>query len=355
MYADIHHHRRALRGASRLWCPLLVLSLLPTAPVRVLAAPQDVLAGLLQRQQSISFAGERIRTTVRADSARTRMINRQFVRHRPPSDYRIDYLDLPEGREYHFMAQENRVFEWRDDERVLVSERSDDQTLGLVLAPAYLDLLRTNYRVVRTEGPPVAGRATWDLHITGNQPGRPSIRAWIDREYGVPLRLERYDLRGELRLQTEYREIRFGVEIPDGVFELPDQAEIRSASWGRVYDGPEDLFQKTGLPTPILQRPPEGFRLDRIVHVQRRDTEYVQAFYSDGMATLSVFAGRPESSEPPPGGGERVRSVRSGVDGRDSWARAWIGDVRVTLISDDLSEAELVRVIPSVTLARRLP
>jgi outer membrane lipoprotein-sorting protein len=349
--AVIRHHRRALPGASLLLSLLITLA----APVGAVAEPQDVLAGLLGRQQSISFAGERIRTTVRADSARTRITNRQFVRHRPPSDYRVDYLDLPEGRESHFMAQENRVFEWRDDERVLVSERSDDQTLGLVLAPAYLDLLRTNYRVVRTEGPPVAGRPTWDLQITGNQPGRPSIRAWIDREYGVPLRMERYDYRGELRLQTEYRDIRFGVELPDGVFELPDQAELRSTSLGRVYEGPEALYRRAGLPTPLLQRPPEGFRLDRIVHVQRRDTQYVQSFYSDGMATLSVFAGRPESAEPPLGGGERVRSVRSGVDGRDSWARAWIGEIRVTLISDDLSEAELVRAIPSVILARRLP
>ena len=318
------------------------------------AARQDPLPAILARQQNISFEGERLRIVVRSDSLKTRITNRQLVRHRPMSDYRVDYLDLPEGRESHFLAEGNRIYEWRDDERVYVSERSDDQTLGLVISPAYLGLLEANYRITRRRGETIAGRSTWDLRITGRNPGRPSIRAWIDTEHGVPLRFERYDEGGELYMQTEYQSIRFGVELDEGVFQLPDQAELRSTSRGTQYDTPEALADKTGLPTPLLQRSPEGFRLDRILHLVRRDRQYVQTFYSDGLATLSVFAER-RPDEAPVGSTERVHTVRSGVRGGQAWAQGWIGPVRITLFSDDLPEAELVRSLSSTVLATWLP
>ncbi len=329
-------------------------ALVVSAPGGRVQAIQDPLREVLARQKNISFEGERLRVMVRSDSLKSRITNRQLVRHRSDSDYRIDYLDLPEGREYHLLAEGNRVYEWQDDERVQVSERSEDQTLGLVISPAYLDLLEANYRITRRRGETVAGRSTWDLRITGRNPGRPSIRAWIDTEHGVPLRLERYDEQGELYMQTEYQSIRFGVTLEDGVFQLPDQAELRSSSRGTQYDEPEALAEKTGLPAPLLQRPPEGFRLDRIIHLVRRDRQYVQTFYSDGLATLSVFAER-RPDEAPVGSTERVHTVRSGVRGGQAWAQGWIGPDRITLFSDDLSEAELVRSISSAVLATRPP
>jgi negative regulator of sigma E activity len=317
-------------------------------------ALQDPLREVLARQQNISFEGERLRIVVRNDSLKGRVSNRQLVRHRPVSDYRVDYLDLPEGGESHFLAEGNRIYQWQDDEHIYVSERSDDQTLGLVISPDYLSLLEANYRITRRRGETVAGRTTWNLRINGRNPGRPSIQAWIDTEHGVPLRLERYDQRGELYMQTEYQSIRFGVMLDDGVFQLPDQAELRSTSRGTQYDTPEKLAEKTGLPAPLLLRPPEGFRLDRIIHLVRRDREYVQTFYSDGLATLSVFAeSRPD--EAPEGSTERVHTVRSGVRGGQVWAQGWIGPVSITLFSDDLAEAELVRSLSSAALATRTP
>ena len=155
-------------------------------------------------------------------------------------------------------------------------------------------------------------------------------------------------------MQTEYQSIRFGVVLEDGIFRLPDQAELRSTSRGTQYESPEALAEKTELPTPLLLRPPEGFRLDRIIHLVRRDREYVQTFYSDGLATLSVFAER-RPDEAPEGSKERVHTVRSGVRGGEAWAQGWIGPVRITLFSDDLTETELVNNLSSAVLASRTP
>ena len=201
--------------------------------------------------------------------------------------------------------------------------------------------------------------ASLRLNLTGGRPAEIAARSgpdciWIDTEHGVPLRLERYDERGTLYLQTEYQSIRFGVVLEDGIFQLPDQAELRSASRGTQYESPEALAEKTGLPAPLLQRPPEGFRLDRIIHLVRRDRQYVQTFYSDGLATLSVFAER-QPDEAPEGSAERVHTVSSGVRGTEAWAQGWIGPVRITLISDDLAEADVVRSLSSAVLTTHTP
>lgn len=358
-------HRSILHIARppQLVLPLLLSSMLlgTIPPLRAASAserasiPQDVLAEVLKKQANIAFVGERTRTRFYRDPEREDVTSRQKVYHGPPDAYRVDYLDLPEGREQHFLAKGDHLYVWRSRERVDMRERNPDDTLGLVIPLTYLDLLRENYRIKAEEGDEVADRPTYSVHITPKVEGRPSLRAWVDRTYGVPLKVELYDYKGDLELRFEYSTITFRKSLSAEYFQFPEGAEIRAPSREGYYATPEELAEKTGLLTPIADRPLSGFRLTAIRHIRREGTDRVQSFYSDGYASLSIFAVQ-DSEKAPPGVDEPgVRSITS--ERRRGYAiiRGWLGEVQITIMSRELPESRLIFMLPTIRLTDTTP
>jgi len=344
--------------------PILVLLGLALPAVRPAAAasagapsdiPQEVLAEVLSRQASIAFVGERVRIHFRGEDREEESTYRQRVFHAPPDEYRVDYLDLPEGRESHFVARGDHLYNWRSGTRVEMRERSPEETLTLVISLTYLDLLEENYRIRAEEGPEVAGRATYSIHVTGRIEGRPSILAWVDREHGVPLKVDFYDYNGNLDLRYEYTSITFQENLPAEHFQLPENAELRVPSREGYYASPEELAAKTELETPIADRPLSGFRLTDIRHTREEGTDRVQSFYSDGYATLSIFAQRNRKDAPRGLEEPGVRNISSERRRGYAIVRGWIGDMRITMISSDLPESRLLFMFPSIRLTTDSP
>jgi len=232
---------------------------------------------------------------------------------------------------------------------VWVSERIEVQTLGLVISHTYLDLLRRNYNIEAEKGPQIAGRSTFAVNIIPMYPGRPSLKAWVDSTYGVPLKVEICDSRNRLVRRFEYTRIRFGRRLRVETFSLPEGDLVRRESRGTEYLSPEDLKNKTGRHAPVAEHQPAGFTLTRIVHGFSREREYVQSFYSDGYASFSLFA--IENSKRAPEGGEKpgIRDVRSGRRRDYSYASGWIGMIQLTAMGD-IAESELLEVLSSVIL-----
>lgn len=317
--------------------------------------PQDVLAEVLKKQADIAFIGERIHTSFSSDPEREESTNRQHVFHAPPDDYRLDYLDLPEDRELHFLAKGDHLYRWRSGDRVTMRERRPEQTLGLVITLTYLDLLRENYRIKADEGPEVAGRLTYSIHITPRVEGRPSLRAWVDRTFGVPLKVEWYDYKGTLEQRTEYTTITFQPTLAVEYFQIPEGAEIRAPSREGFYSSPEELAAQTGLLAPISNRPLSGFRLTEIWHTQREGEDRVLAVYSDGYASLSIFAIHDPENAPEGVDEPGVRSISSERRRGYAVVRGWIGDTQITLISGRIPESRLVFMLPTVQLTGKMP
>ena len=311
--------------------------------------PQDALTEVLKKQQQIAFVGERTRTQISDDPEREDTVYRQRVLHIPPSEYRVDFLGLPDDRQWHVLAQGDNLYQWGEGDTVWVSERSEVQTLGLVITHTYLDLLRKNYSIEAQRGPKVAERSTYAVVIKPLHPGRPSLKAWVDSTYGVPLKLEVYDSREKLVRRFEYRRIRFRPRLRVETFPLPEGDLIQRRSRGIEYASPEDLLRKTGRYAPTADRLPAGFTLTSILHGSRREREYVQSFYSDGYASFSLFAmenpGRAPEGREKPG----IRCVRSGRRRDYAYATGWIGVTQVTVMGD-IAESELLEVLSSVRL-----
>ena len=108
---------------SRLLISIVVLWSSALIPGRATALdgaplPQDPLAELLRKQREIAFIGERFHTEVSSDPEREDVVARQRIRHNPPSDYSIDFLDLPEEREFHVLVKGEKLYEWGERGRV---------------------------------------------------------------------------------------------------------------------------------------------------------------------------------------------------------------------------------------------
>ncbi len=311
--------------------------------------PQDTLIEILKKQEEIAFVGERILTNVSQSRRREDTVYRQRVLHIPPSEYRIDFLDLPDDRESHVLVQGDNLYHWGKGDTVWVSERTEVQTLGLVISHTYLDLLRRNYNIEAENGPQIAGRSTYAVNIVPMYPGRPSLKAWVDSTYGVPLKVEVFDSRERLVRRFEYTRIRFGPRLRVETFSLPEGDLVRRESRGTEYLSPEDLESKTGRHAPVAELLPAGFTLTRIVHGFSREREYVQSFYSDGYASFSLFA--IENAKRAPEGDEKpgIRDVRSGHRRGYYYASGWIGMIQLTAMGD-IAESELLEVLSSVKL-----
>jgi len=316
--------------------------------------PQEVLLETLKQQQNIAFVGIRTQTHISDDPERDDLIHRQRVLHAPPDEYRVDFLGLSDDREWHVLAQGPHLYEWGDGEKVWISERSADQTLGLVISETYLDLLRKNYLIRAEEGPRIAGRSTLAVRIDPHYAGRPSIRAWVDSTYGVPLKLEKYDSRGELVTKFEYERIGFRARLRVESFSLPEGAETVTETRGEEYTTPGEFLRQTERHAPLSNRLPAGFTLVKIRKGRRRGDEYLQSVYSDGYASLSIFA--VTDPEDAPEGREKpgLRAIRSGSRLGSAYATGWIGDVRVTVMGD-VAETELVALLPTVQLTGFAP
>ena len=316
--------------------------------------PQEVLLEVLKQQQKIAFVGIRTQTLFSDDPEQEDLVIRQRILHAPPDEYRIEFLDRPEGKESYVLAKGEHLFQWETGGHVHISERSPDQTLGLVISETYLDLLRKNYLIQAEEGERVAGRSTYAVRIDPHYAGRPSIKAWIDSTYGVPLKLEKYDSRGELKAKYEYQRIGFRTRLRVESFSLPEGAETVTEVRGEEYATPGEFLRETERHAPLSNRLPAGFTLVKIRKGRSRGQEYLQSVYSDGYASLSIFAVTNPDDAPEGRDKPGLRAIRSGSRLGSAYAIAWIGDVRVTIMGD-VAESELVELLSTVQLTGNAP
>jgi negative regulator of sigma E activity len=183
---------------------------------------------------------------------------------------------------------------------------------------------------------------------------RPARKIWIDREYGVPLRTEIYDLNGNLALLSMFSEIQFAPALDNETFnpQFPKDIIPKNITESRYADIPEAQDEITDFKLHSPTYLPEGFTLIGISRLKVGKSERIQLLYSDGLSSLSVFEDKPTVS--PSGNSLPAREVlindKKGVLYDQGLLKIldWnLEDIHVTLVAE-ISEDELLKVAGSI-------
>jgi|GEM_PF-1036265 len=248
--------------------------------------------------------------------------------------YRVEYLQPPgrrgevlidDGlRRFHYVPRLKKV-------QILPS----DQPLILRRRRAMLERLQRGEIFLEVKGgEPVAGRRAVLLEARTRQ-GQPLRRWWIDREYGVILRMEELTPRGEVRMRTEYVRLTVPAVIPPERFAPRFPAQVRRQD----VLPPSQVFASVEEAQPLvpfaIRRPqtlPKGFRL---VEVRVRivgQRPLVSLHYTDEVTSLVLFQTRlPLHADAP-----LLKSLAPLSARVEAWRD---GDVNLVLIGDAPPEA----------------
>lgn len=216
--------------------------------------------------------------------------------------YRVEYLQPPPRRgevliddgvrRFHHIPRLNRVLEMPSDQPLILRRRRE-----------LIQRLRSGELRLSVKGEEtIAGRRA-TLIETFTAQGQPLPRLWIDREYGVILRMEELTPRGELRMRTEYVQIKLPAEVPMDNFvpHFPPQAQRRVVlPPSQVFTRVEDAQPLVGFSIRQPRELPKGFRLTEVRMRILRQRPLVSLYYTDGASSVTLFQTRiPLRSEAP--------------------------------------------------------
>lgn len=187
-----------------------------------------------------------------------------------------------------------------------------------------LSLLLSNYSLHAEGGGRVAGRQTFRIDITPDNPGRKSKEIWVDRKTGIVLKSVVQRPVGGVVVTTEFTEIRQTPEswtLPkssEPPLKLPQQ-EAGGVSTGAKWIGAIDQKELATLKSLeerehfVLLSPrylPTGFVMEEVREFPSptdSHSKVVHILYSDGLSSISLFLQEVEPFWP-----DRVRSFLFG-------------------------------------------
>lgn len=119
---------------------------------------------------------------------------------------------------------------------------------------------------------------------------RPSWKMWIEREHGLVVRTEVYNINGDLALLSAFSELTFKSEIPKKAFVMtvPKGTKMRT-SLEKHFQTIQEAQKYISFPISEPEYLPPGFMLATVIHSKTKQREKVQLAYIDGMSSISVF------------------------------------------------------------------
>lgn len=262
---------------------LLAFATLAQGQERVAAAAADAADGRSPEQwlQVVQQAARRLDysgTMVYQQGAEVRMSRIVHIFDGKVSHERLQPMD---GRPREFIRSADEVkCLIPEARRVVIERRSRAESFPGLAATATADLLQ-HYSVKVAGRERVGGFDCQVIEIQPRQPDRYGYRLWVDRATGLLLRSQTVDARGEVLEQMAFAEVRIG-----GV----DREQLKP-SW--PTDGWK-VDEAAHRPVDLKEQgwrlvPPSGFKPLYTVRRPMASGPAVQAVYSDGLASLSVF------------------------------------------------------------------
>lgn len=232
---------------------------------------------------------------------------REFIRRRSAASDEVQCL-IPETR------------------RIVIEQRNVEESFpGLSSASPEEILERYTLKLGDVER--VAGIECQMLTLEPKDNARYGYRLWVDRASGLLLRAQTLNERREVIEQIAFTEVRIGEKI--------DRAKLRPSWSTEGWSVERSDYRKADLSqSGWLVPAPAGFRKTREVARRIGGSDAMQAVFSDGLATVSVFI-EPRSPVSAP---ERGSQMPSGdalqIYGPTSAFSRRVGDALVTVVGE---------------------
>jgi sigma-E factor negative regulatory protein RseB len=273
-------------------------------------SPEQWLQLVQQAARQLDYAG----TMVYQQGAEVRMSKIVHVFDGQVSHERLHPMD---GRPREFIRRADEVKCLVPDAKRVVVERKARAESFPGLAAASTDELLRSYSVRKVGRERVGGFDCQVLEIQPRQGDRFGYRLWVDRASGLLLRSQTLGERGEVLEQMAFADVRIG-----GV----DRAQLKP-SWST--DGWK-VDETSYRPVDLAEQgwrlaPPSGFRSVYTVRRPMAAGSAIQAVFSDGLASLSVFI------EPATPEGRTESAPASGPT--NAYMRQ-VGDATVTVVGE---------------------
>ena len=210
--------------------------------------------------------------------------------------------------------------------RIVVEHRNVDESFpGLSNASPEEILERYTLKLGDIER--VAGIECQMLTLEPKDNARYGYRLWVDRASGLLLRAQTLNERREVIEQIAFTDVRIGEKI--------DRAKLRPAWSTEGWSVERSDYRKADLSQHGWLVPaPAGFRKTREVARRIGGSDAMQAVFSDGLATVSVFI-EPHSLLSAPGAASQMPSGDAlQIHGPTSAFSRRVGDSLVTVVGE---------------------
>jgi sigma-E factor negative regulatory protein RseB len=210
--------------------------------------------------------------------------------------------------------------------RIVVEHRNVDESFpGLSNASPEEILERYTLKLGDIER--VAGIECQMLTLEPKDNARYGYRLWVDRASGLLLRAQTLNERREVIEQIAFTDVRIGEKI--------DRAKLRPSWSTEGWSVERSDYRKADLAQQGWLVPaPAGFRKTREVARRIGGSDAMQAVFSDGLATVSVFI-EPHSLLSAPGAASQMPSGDAlQIHGPTSAFSRRVGDALVTVVGE---------------------
>jgi len=155
-------------------------------------------------------------------------------------------------------------------------------------------LLLQNYSIDVEIGEPIAGQKTYLLTINPKVDSRPRNKIWLDAQNYVILRVEHYDIDGEIHSLSVYTTIDYRSKLVEQElrkYQKKEDEKNGSPPPPRYSEKVTLSEAEEKLGAPILQPSylPAGFELQKIALVTFHENFSIHLRYSDGLSDFSLF------------------------------------------------------------------
>ncbi|MGI4790329.1 MAG: sigma-E factor regulatory protein RseB domain-containing protein [Janthinobacterium lividum] len=326
--------RQALRRALPVQIPHIIR--LPRASANTSdPAAQALLRRMLQAENSLALSGDQVTLVVQngLDISSEQQVQRDGAR-----SLRLDYLRpirlageqiIDNGRFYCHLVPSKDMLELSP---------SRIQTLQ-VRVPEVIQQIRSGQLIVQQVGEEaVAGHNCGIIQVIARSSTPvPYRKFWVDLSNGAQLRIEQYDVQGQLQSASYYTQVTYNPVFDKAAFRLPSSGKVITNGFAAPTLTLDQVQAQAGFVVQVPSALPQGFHYQGGSVSDKRSYRVAELRYFNGANSLSVF------ETPDKLGGEpaKVQHPRRGVlFGRQ-------GGLKVVIIAN-LGNAELDAVLASL-------
>ena len=185
---------------------------------------------------------------------------------------------------------------------------------------------------------------------------RPSWKIWLEREHGLIVRTEVYDIEGNLALLSAFSELTFQPKLSKKSFvmKVPKGTTVKT-SVEKHFRSVQEAQQETSFRISKPGYISPGFELASVIQSPSKRGEKVQLSYIDGMSSISIFEEKQTGASENTSGASKEVAINQSIKGTFhdhgllKILRWRLGqDFYITLVGE-IADTELLKIAESLS------